>query len=71
MQIDMTKLPTKIQQPIYFKNNCEIRMIVYTNDGEVIFEAYINGEYVPFSRDNLLFSTVKVLNNELSMRGIC
>lgn len=70
MNVDMTKLPTKIQQPIYCKNNWEIRMIVYTNDGEVTFEAYINGEYVPFSRDHLLFSTVRVLNNELSMRGI-
>lgn len=70
MQIDKRELPSKITTPIYFKNGIEIRMTVMTNDGTVEFEAYINGEYVCFSRDNTLFSTVRVLNNELSYRGM-
>ena len=66
MKVDAKNLPTKIQQSIYFKNGIDIRMIVDTNDGTVTFEAYINGKYVSFSRDNTLFSTVRVLNTELS-----
>ena len=68
MKINVKNLPTKIQEPIYCRGGIEIRMIVNTNDGEVMFEAYINGKYVPFSRNKTLFSTVRVLNNELSYR---
>lgn len=70
MRINKEELPQKIMMPIYFKNVIEIRMTVMTNDGTVEFEAYINGEYVCFSRNNSLFSTVRVLNNELSYRGM-
>ena len=70
MQIDIKALPTRIEQPIYFKDGIEIRMTVATDDGEVIFTAYVNGKYVPFSKDSKLFATVRVLNHELSMRGV-
>lgn len=66
MKIDTKDLPRQIQQPIYYKNGVEIKMTVDTNCGEVTFSAYINGRYVSFSRDNTLFSTVRVLNTELS-----
>jgi len=67
MSVDVKNLPSSIEQTIYSQNGIEIKMTVSTNYGEVIFTAYINGNYVPFSRDNTLFSTVRVLNNELSM----
>ena len=68
MQIDINNIPSVIRQTIYSNNGVEILMEVRPNDGDVSFEAYINGNYVAFSRDNTLFSTVRVLKNELSYR---
>lgn len=67
--INMKDMPSIIQQPIYAKDGVCITMTVDTEGGETKFEAFIDGERVPFSSDNYLYSTVRVLNNELFYRG--
>lgn len=66
-QIDLKSIPERIASTIYERGNVSIDMTVDTRDGVVLFEGYINGEYIPFSRDRHVFSTVRVVNNQLSL----
>lgn len=64
-EIKLEQISKTIKQTVYKDGNVSIEMTVDTMNGKVLFSGYINGEYVPFSRDDHIFSTVRVLNNQL------
>lgn len=67
--IDMEDILTTVHQTIYSKDGVWIIMTVDVVDGKTKFEGFIDGNYVPFSIGNHLYSTVSVLNDELFFRG--
>lgn len=67
--IDMEDIHTTVHQTIYSKDGVWIIMTVDVVDGKTKFEGFIDGNYVPLSIGNHLYSTVSVLNDELFFRG--
>lgn len=66
-RVDLEHIPEKLVSTIYKRGNVSIEMIVDTQDGSVCFEGYINGEYVSFSHDSQVNTTVRVINNQLGL----
>ena len=63
--VNSNQINDKLACTLYSKNGVEIVAIISPFEGNVYFEAYVNGDYVMFSRDRKLAGTLHALNHEL------
>lgn len=67
--IKFDDIPEKYVKTVFDNGIASIVMTVYTSMGQAAFEGYINGEYVPFSRDANISVTARRVNRELEERN--
>lgn len=70
MKVYSKQITDTLTCTIYSENGIEIKAVISPIEGNVSFEAYINGEYVMFSHDRKLSRTLLVLNHRLSIMGV-
>ena len=70
MKVYSNEISDQVECTIYSQNGIEIKAIISIPEGNVCFEAYINGEYVMFSHDRKLSGTLLVLNHQLSIMEV-
>lgn len=63
--IKFDDLPEKYVKTVFDNGVASIDMTVFTSMGKVVFEGYIRGEYVPYSRDENILLTARRINREL------
>lgn len=63
--IKFDDLPEKYVKTVFDNGVASIDMTVFTNMGKAVFEGYIRGEYVPYSRDENILLTARRINREL------
>lgn len=63
--IKFDDLPEKYVKTVFDNGVASIDMTVFTNLGKAVFEGYINGEYVPYSRDENILLTARRINRAL------
>lgn len=63
--IKFDDIPKKYVETVFDNGVASIDMTVFTNMGKVVFEGYIRGEYVPYSRDENILLTARRVNRAL------
>lgn len=63
--IKFDDLPEKYVKTVFDNGVASIDMTVFTNMGKAVFEGYIRGEYVPYSRDENILLTARRVNRAL------
>lgn len=64
--IKFEDIPERLVKTVFDNGVASIDMTVFTGMGKAVFEGYINGEYVPFSRDENICVTARRVNQELA-----
>lgn len=66
--IKYDRLPKSIKLSAYSDENLHIVAIVDYKSGRVMFEGYIDDEYVPYSRTQSIIRTAACINDVLAAR---
>ena len=66
--IKYDRLPKSIKLSAYRDGNLHIDAIVDYKSGRVMFEGYIDDEYVPYSRTQSIIGTAACINDVLAAR---